>query len=63
MARHEFTLAEQLRALERAIKSPTTPNQLKKSLRRRRSHLKTEMTKQRLRGGFLGFLGIGRRQK
>jgi hypothetical protein len=64
MGRHRFTLSEQLKAVEAALRSPKTPKQLQGSLHRRAEKLKAEIAKQRTaRGGWLHFLLRRRREK
>jgi len=52
MARHKFTLSEQLKAAESALKNPRTPPQLLDSLQRRAKELRKEISDQR-RGDLL----------
>lgn len=64
MAKHKFTLAEQLRATECALNSPNTPKQLLESLRLRARNLRKQVGKQKSpRGRLFGVLAMGRRRK
>lgn len=59
MARHKFTLSDQLKAAESALRNPRTPPQLLDSLRRRTKELRKKMSGRR-RGGLLGIFGSRR---
>jgi hypothetical protein len=64
MARHRFTVTEQLRATERALTSPNTPKQLVDSLRLRASKLRKQIAQRTpTRRGLLEVIGIGGRRK
>lgn len=63
MARHKFTLSEQLKAVEGALRSPTTPAHLRESLRLRAERLRKQVVKQESSSWLFRALGIRRRNK
>jgi hypothetical protein len=59
MARHKFTLLEQLKAAESALRNPRTPPQLLEGLQRRAKELRRKIAGQH-RGGLMGVFRSGR---
>ncbi len=45
MARHKLTLREQLRGVERALRSRRTPKQFREGLRKRKAQLERKLRK------------------
>jgi hypothetical protein len=54
MARHEFTLEEQLEGVKKALRSRQTPPQLREGLRRREAQLEEQIKKRSVFGNLFG---------